>query len=125
MSPLFQYDSYLRNRYKAIHLKGKFIEHETAKALIEELEQDLRQQTKRFLIDLKGLEYINSVGINSIVKLVHLINLNEGSLVFSNVPDRITELLELIRLNSVLIICKTENEGEKVLLNEQIGLFDA
>jgi anti-anti-sigma factor len=117
MTPLFQYDSYLRNRYKVIHLKGKFIEHETARALIEELEQDVKQQTKRFLIDLKGLEYINSVGINSIVRLVHLINLNNGSLVFSNVPERITELLELIRLNSVLSICKTEDEGEQVLLN--------
>ena len=99
MSALFQYDSYLRNRYKVIHLKGKFIEHETATALLREMELDVQSETNRFLIDLKGLQYVNSVGINSIVKLVHMVNLNNGSLVFSNVPERIMELLELIRLS--------------------------
>lgn len=114
---LFEYDSYLRDRYKVFLLKGKFIEHETAQHLLDELKADIEGDTSRFLIDLGGLQYMNSVGINSIVRLVHMINLNHGSLVFSNVPDRIKELLELIRLNSVLSICDNEQDGIQVLLN--------
>ena len=117
MTALFEYDSYLRDRYKVFQLKGKFIEHETANHLLAELQTDISANTNRFLIDLGGLSHMNSVGINSIVKLVHLINLHQGSLVFSNVPDKVRELLELIRLNSVMSICENEEDGIQSLLN--------
>lgn len=114
---LFQYDSYLRNRLKVIHLKGKFIEHETAGNLLAELQSDVSNKTTAFVIDLKDLQYVNSVGISSIVKLIHMVNLHNGRLVFSNVPERIKELLELIKLNSVLSICDSEEDGIQALLN--------
>ena len=108
---IFEYDSYLRGPCKVICLKGRFIEHSTAENLLTELEVDVNRNTDRFLVDLSGLQYINSIGINSIVKMVHLINRHGGNLVFASGPGKVRELLELIRLNSVISIYDTQEEG--------------
>lgn len=111
----FEYDSYLRGRCKVICLRGKFMDHQKARDLITELEVDVFHHTPGIMIDLSGLSHMNSVGINSIVKMVHLVNGSGGKLVFINVPEKVRELLDLIRLNSVISICESPEEAAAAL----------
>ncbi len=98
-----------------IELSGRFIENETDRSVHEEAVKLTRSGCKHFLVDLGALTHINSVGINMLVKMVKLINHNQGRVVFINVPQHIIELLTIIKLNAILEIAPSLQEGLNTL----------
>jgi anti-sigma B factor antagonist len=98
-----------------IILRGRFIESGGNHGLIEEVKEILESQATDFIVDLSGLEYLNSVGINTLVKMVNAINRKGHRLAFVNVPDKIKELLEVIKLNSVFTILDSTSDAVKLM----------
>lgn len=111
------YDSYLRGDCFVARLHGRFIEHGQAAALIAEIGDELGKSRKHFVIDLAGVEYLNSAGIGDIISLIRIINKAKAQLVFVKVPQKVKELLEIIRLNCMLDVCSNEEEAIQSLLN--------
>ncbi|MFZ6051914.1 STAS domain-containing protein [Halocola ammonii] len=96
---------------RVFHFKGSFIDSSDDRQLVNEFHELLDEGEKSFIFDFKDLEYINSSGINELVKMVNRVNQSKGNLVFVAVPEKIQELLKIIKLNSVLTIRESIDEG--------------
>ncbi len=90
---------------------GRFVEDESHQALLRQVEHATERDFKKFLVDLEGLEYVNSSGINLLVKMVKHLNQHKAQLVFTSVPDKVRELLTIIKLNAVLDIHPSMDDG--------------
>lgn len=85
-------------------LKGSYLENFIDKDFLKGVESELEKGIKRVVVALAQLEYINSSGINTLVRLIHLVKKHDGRIAFAEVPAKINELLEIIQLNSMLTI---------------------
>ncbi len=103
--------SYEEQDCRVIKLSGRFVEVENHNDFRANIQDALRNGKKDFVIDLKGLEYLNSSGINAIVRGIAAMNESGARVVFTRVPDRITELLNVIKLNALLTIYPSIEEG--------------
>ncbi|OHD66855.1 MAG: hypothetical protein A2176_12360 [Spirochaetes bacterium RBG_13_51_14] len=65
---------------------------------------------KKIVVDLHGLEYIDSSGINVLIESAKLIRQYKGDIVLLNVPERILTLFKPINLNRFINIFNTEDE---------------
>jgi anti-anti-sigma factor len=101
--------------YCLINLSGRFVEDESDLALIEQVETQCALGQSRFIIDLSALSYMNSTGINLLVKCIKRLNDRQAKLVFTAVPEHILELLNIIQLNSIIHISPSIEEGIQTL----------
>ncbi len=113
----FSYETYLRETCSVFRLKGRLIEQNQAESLLSDVRNQLSTSGKSFVIDMAGIEYLNSTGIGDMIKLIRMINKEKGNLVFVKVPQKVCDLLDIIRLNCMLTICNNEEEAIQSLLN--------
>lgn len=98
-----------------ISLSRRFIDLHDDPDFFELITQELKNDCARFVVDLSEITHMNSTGINTIVKAVKFINENGGRIVFTQVPDHIAELLSIIKLNAILEIAPTVEDGIQTL----------
>jgi len=98
-------------------LKGRFIEEEGDEVIVDEIGKELELTPKGVVLDMVAMEYINSIGINALVKIVSNANIHNQKIVFVSVPKRIMGLLEIIKLNAVFTIKENVSEGINYLNN--------
>lgn len=103
------------NECTVLELKGKLIENDSYEDLVTFLENELSAGKRKFIIDLGDLRLINSSGINLLVGLIKKINDFSGQVVFTRVPDKVSELLNIIRLNAVLSVQNSIDDGIQFL----------
>jgi anti-sigma B factor antagonist len=107
----FQIDQPESKNCKIIRLKGRFVEAAESDEILLALDNDLLAGNKHYVVDLAETTLVNSSGINMLVKMVKKVNHESGNIVFAAVPDRVQELLNVIRLNSVFTIYPTVEDG--------------
>jgi anti-anti-sigma factor len=73
-------------------------------SMAENLQEALALNTGRILLDLKGLEFINSMGIGKIVLLHKACVQRKGKMVISGVQPKVMKLFQILCLDSVLTI---------------------
>ncbi|MFT4879743.1 MAG: anti-anti-sigma factor [Flavobacteriales bacterium] len=110
-----QFETYPERTCQVIKLQGRFVEDEEHAGFLKNIQDLCDAGESKFVIDLKELKYINSSGINLLVKLVKYLNGKEGKIVFTSVPEKINELLTIIGLNAVFAIQPSINEGLQYL----------
>jgi len=98
-----------------LELKGRMIENDSYDDLVVYVENQLAQGNRKFIIDLGGLRLINSSGINLLVGLIKKINDHSAQVVFTRVPEKVSELLNIIRLNAVLSVQNSIDDGIQFL----------
>lgn len=106
-----QLDTYEKNRCQICGLSGRFVEASDHEAFVNWFTQSVAAGNKKFVIDFHELEYMNSSGVNQLVKVIKLLNEANASLVFTRVPERIDQLLNIIKLNALLTIHTSLEEG--------------
>lgn len=102
-----------------IHLSGRFIETTTDQSMTDTVGSALNEGYRKFIVDLQGLTHMNSSGINLLVKSIKQINSVSGQVLFAAVPPHIGELLEVIKLNAVLEITPSVEDGLNALRNHE------
>lgn len=100
-------------------LSGRFIENAHDGALIQATESACTDGCRKFVVDLSALTHMNSSGINLLVKTIKRINHDDGRVVFAAVPANIGELLDVIKLNAVLEITPSVQDGINALQNHE------
>ena len=65
---------------------------------------------KKVVVDLKGLEFIDSYGISVIIEAAKQLRQREGDITLLNVPDRIQKIFQPIKLNRFIKIFNNEDE---------------
>ncbi len=110
-----QFETYQERTCQVIKLQGRFVEDDEHAEFLTNIQTLSEKGSSKFVIDLKELNYINSSGINLLVKLVKYLNERDGKIVFTSVPENINELLTIIGLNAVFTIQPSINEGLQYL----------
>jgi anti-anti-sigma factor len=98
-----------------VHLSGRFIEDEGSSSLHEIIANEMQSGCNGFVVDLAAVQHMNSTGINSIVKTIKQVNREGGKLIFASVPPAISELLTVIKLNAILEIQPSVEDGLNTL----------
>jgi anti-anti-sigma factor len=111
----FSYEYKHKSSFSLYALEGRFVESTKDMALVGVVCEELLERNVNLIIDLGKMAYINSVGINALVRIVKEANNSHKQVVFVNVPERVMGLLEVIKLNSVFTIRKSLEEGVSYL----------
>ena len=69
---------------------------------------------KKIIIDLKNLQYIDSMGIGVFIKVTKMLRPNKGDLVLINIPKSIEKIIGLAKVQQFLHSAETEEEANEL-----------
>ena len=69
----------------------------------------------RFVVDLEGMPYANSVGLNFLISLQSRCQDQNGSIVIVNVSKKIIQLLEITKLQPLFHLTDSVDEALRLL----------
>ncbi len=91
------------NRPQYFEIIGR-INDENAARLVESLETAISAGHHNLVLDLSGVDYMNSAGLRALVTLYKQVERVAGTLTIANPSDRVKTLFALVGLDSVLDI---------------------
>lgn len=107
----FSVDSFETQNGAVLRMHGRFLEKSTDTGILGMVDELMAKGVDKFVVNLHKVEYLNSSGINILVQLVSRVNQVKGKLIFTEVPGRVSNLLEVMKLNAVFEISATEVEA--------------
>lgn len=81
-------------------LEGKMMNEQETSKIRQRIATDLSVNEKKFIFDLKSLDFVNSACLNFLVSSKNRIAERGGELVLCNVSDQLKKLLSMTRLES-------------------------
>ena len=83
--------------------------------LLNEIDNLIADDFKKFILDLSSLQHVNSSGLNVLIGILTKSRNANGEVVISNVPEKIKSLLVITKLNTVFSVMDNNKSAEKVL----------
>jgi anti-anti-sigma factor len=65
---------------------------------------------RKVVFDLKGVEFIDSIGLSVLINTAKMIRAGKGDVVLVNVPERIEEIMRPLNMNRFIISLRSEAE---------------
>ena len=96
-----------------LDLKGKITLGEGDEALRDRINQLLQKGSKKILLNLAGVPYIDSAGLGEVVRTYTTVSRQGGQLKLVNLTKRITDLLMITKLLTVFETFDAEQEALK------------
>jgi anti-sigma B factor antagonist len=108
-----------------LDLKGRLVVGEPSSRLREKLTEETSQGARRVILNLQGVEYIDSTGLGSMVICFTSLQKAGGSMKLENLNRRNIELLVLTKLSTVFEVFQTEQDAVNSFFPErEIKRFD-
>ena len=98
------------NEIPVLHCRGRIVYRDEASALTEHA-YALLSKYQRLLVDLSGVNNIDSGGLGALVMLQMWARQGAGDLKFCNAGRRVDRLFELTNLRSIFEIHQTREEA--------------
>ncbi len=92
-------------------LSGRLMDQAQSEELIEHLEKAIGEGKKKIILDLEGLNYMNSTGLNTVIAVMNKVKQGESSAVICNLNATVQTLFMVTKLDSVYTIVKTHEEA--------------
>ena len=94
-----------------LDLKGKVMLGEGDELLKDKVNSLLQQGSKKIVLNLAEVPYIDSAGLGEIVRTFTTVSRQGGSLKLLNLTKRITDLLSITKLLTVFDTFESESEA--------------
>ena len=94
-----------------IIIHGQGLSENDFQPLEEEVERLLTNGEHNLIINLKNVKVLNSLGIKSLIKTFTKCRNKGGDLYIVNISDKISQVLLLTKLNTVLNIASSLNDA--------------
>lgn len=94
-----------------IILKGKPLTDPDFNPLIDVVEELINNGEANIILNLEHLQVLNSLGIKNLIKVMTKSRNAGGDLYIVNISDKISQVLVLTKLNTVLNIASSLNEA--------------
>jgi anti-sigma B factor antagonist len=107
----FTYHSKQEGNIHVFHLSGNLIEKSQADTLLQDINDSLAKNRVLFLVDLKELKYLNSIGLAILIQILTKSRKAGGETVITHVNSKINELLVITKLNTVFMVAETVEQG--------------
>lgn len=102
-----------------LEMEGRLVDKVEAIDLSVEIEEELNDGAKNFIIDLDGLEYMNSTGLNIMINLMNKAKNEGGEAVIVAARPRIKALFEVTKLNSVFKLTNNREEAIAIFADSE------
>ncbi len=102
------------NVYKKVavlDLRGKLMGPPATNKLVSDVQELLEEGITRIVVDLKHVNWINSLGLGSIVKCINLVRQSNGSLHLAGVGEKVKSLFVMSQLIKILTIHSSAKEA--------------
>lgn len=94
-----------------ITVSGKLMGGPESDALRNEVKNLIDDGSKRFVVNLKGVPWINSTGLGALMAVYTSIQRSEGALKLCHVSDRIQSLFMITKLLTIFDTYPSEQEA--------------
>ena len=112
---VFEFSINDKNNHVVVTLRGDLIEKNQANELIANIEELVAANKNKIALNLEGLKYMNSSGLNTLIQLLTKTRNSGGETVIYNMNKKINELLLITKLNTLFKIVDTEEQALKLL----------
>lgn len=93
---------------------GKIIAPDDFDAITSQLDKVFQEGYKRVIIDMSDISYINSSGLNLLVRLLTKVRNKGGELILIALSESVEKLFFITKLTSIFTICATIQEAQKI-----------
>ena len=94
-----------------INLSGSLLSDERRKPVTELLEKNLAEGTKKVLIGMRDVKFINSTGLAVLLGASSIIRGAGGKLALAGAPDQTKQLIKMIKLEAMFPFQADEAAG--------------
>jgi anti-sigma B factor antagonist len=112
----FTFKTERKNGHAIIHLNGMLMDKTHSAPLLTEVETIIKEGINRFVINLAGMDYMNSSGLNTLVNILTKARTKGGEVMVSNVSEKVKQLFLITKLNTLFTITNSTEEAEKLIL---------
>lgn len=95
-------------------LNGKIISTEGVESVTNDLDKAFQEGNKKIIIDMSKVSYINSSGLNLLVRLLTKVRNKGGELVLISLSESVEKLFFITKLNSIFTICTNVTEAQNI-----------
>lgn len=93
-----------------LHVAGR-LDLVSSNTLKDSVRQRLQQKRTRLVLEMRGLDFINSSGLGALVSIFKDVRLVNGRLILAGLAPYVQEIFEITQLTNVFEICKTESDA--------------
>lgn len=108
---VFEYHISKENNFQILKLSGELIDKHQAIDLIKSIDGLLDTDKNKWAIDLSGLKYMNSSGLNVLIQILTKTRNKGGESVIFNVNKKVHELLVITKLNTLFKVSETKEQA--------------
>ncbi len=94
-----------------VHVSGKLMGGPESENLRNEIKRLIDEGTKKFVVNLHGVPWINSTGLGALMSVYTSVQRSEGSLKLCHVSDRIQSLFMITKLLTIFDTHTSEKEA--------------
>jgi anti-sigma B factor antagonist len=94
-----------------VDISGRIILGEESASVRDVISNLLSEGHKQILLNLGGVEYIDSMGLGSLVGAFATVRKQGGELKLFNLPDKVADLIQITRLYTVFDVLSDEAAG--------------
>ncbi len=111
----FTYQIEKKPNHAVLHLKGMLMDKTHSAPLLAEVDTLVKNGTNRYVVNLAGMDYMNSSGLNTLVNILTKSRTKGGEVVVANVSEKVKQLFLITKLNTLFTITDSIEEAEKNL----------
>lgn len=102
--PIFDLSTSDQDGVKVFHLKGRLMDQPHADSLMSALDDAVNAGHKSVVLDLSGLQYMNSTGLNILINVLTRTRNSGGDALIAALSNSVRQLFVVTKLDSVFVI---------------------
>jgi anti-sigma B factor antagonist len=111
----FEYTLESDDKIVVVYPKGRILDKSEGADMLQELEKKISDGNRHVIINLQGLDYMNSGGLTILINLLTKCRNQYGEMVLCEVGEKISKLLITSKLQNIFTIVETEQEAKEKL----------
>ena len=115
----FTYEVIKDEDYTIINLIGNLITDEQLRTISHEVNTLIESKNNCFIINLAKVKYMNSTGLNLLIKILTKSRNAGGETIISEIPERIKKLILISKLNNVFSVIGSTEDAINILNKEK------
>jgi anti-anti-sigma factor len=92
-----------------------YLNNIAGESLVRECNAYIEKGIKKMVVNLGGIEFINSIGISLLLSVIERLNNCGGTLCLTNISTSYNETFEMLGLTKYMLVFKSEEEALKHL----------
>jgi anti-sigma B factor antagonist len=114
----FSYTTSIQGGITVYKLEGEIIDKNQTTGLLEQIDKSILSGKKNIVLELSGLRYMNSSGLNVLVNILTKARNAGGEVSVCNVSAKVKDLLVVTKLDTIFHILPSVEEAIQRLKSE-------